>query len=486
MCAIIGALVLDGEYQTSKSYAVLRHIWEASHARGRDGRGYVLVTEKEIVAAENDVVLHKDVKRVGSARHLVLPKLTPLDGNMRLFIANLRAEPTTEYVAEKRLEDQQPYRSGKWHIVHNGTIANDHELRTVVHTEKVDTKIDSAAIAEVLNDAGERYLGTDDFDPFVYMVQRLKGSFAILAVNESNKNEIFVACNYRPVWYIEVPMVGFFFASARDYFPEGYTPRMVRPYTANVFSLADGKQQVITYPWLGVERNNKALVVCSGGLDSVVAATYTQKVLGMDVTLLHFHYGSRAQAPETQAIEAVAKFLGCELIYQQIGVYREEDSPLLQADSKIAGGEAGAEFAYEWVPARNLLMLSMATALAEARGIETLVLGNNLEEAGAYPDNEPEFIAKFNDLLPFAIGDGKKLQVIMPVGNMMKHEIVLLGVQCGAPLLITWSCYKAKLASDKYDPKRFVYRHCGVCGPCFMRRTAFKINGLNEVIDYEV
>lgn len=60
----------------------------------------------------------------------------------------------------------------------------------------------------------------------------------------------------------------------------------------------------------------------------------------------------------------------------------------------------------------------------------------------------------------------------MPVGNMMKHEIVQLGHQLGAPLDKTWSCYRAGEL------------HCGTCGPCYMRRKAFKINGLPEVIRY--
>jgi 7-cyano-7-deazaguanine synthase len=117
-------------------------------------------------------------------------------------------------------------------------------------------------------------------------------------------------------------------------------------------------------------------------------------------------------------------------------------------------------------------MLAMATAFAEARGIGTIVLGNNLEEAGAYPDNEPEFINRVNDMLPFAVGDGKRVRVIMPVGNFMKHEIVAIGHALDAPLHLTWSCYRAGEV------------HCGTCGPCYMRRTAFEINHLPEVIQY--
>jgi len=193
----------------------------------------------------------------------------------------------------------------------------------------------------------------------------------------------------------------------------------------------------------------------------------------MSIHLIHFLYGSRAEGPEVKAVQAVAEALGAELTLFPLPVYKKSDSPLLDPDSKVAGGEAGAEFAHEWVPARNLLLLSVATAFAEANGFDTIVLGNNLEEAGAYPDNEPEFIDRFNDLLPFAVGDGKRMRVIMPVGNMMKHEIVELGHEVGAPMDLTWSCYRAGEL------------HCGKCGPCYMRRTAFEIAGYPEVIEYK-
>ena len=54
----------------------------------------------------------------------------------------------------------------------------------------------------------------------------------------------------------------------------------------------------------------------------------------------------------------------------------------------------------------------------------------------------------------------------------MKWEIVKLGLEVNAPLDLCWSCYEAGEL------------HCGHCGPCFMRRTAFEINGVPEVIKY--
>jgi 7-cyano-7-deazaguanine synthase len=455
MCSIVGALVqrIDTHQKVQAVNDILEHIWQTSHERGRDGRGFVVNS-----SAEWAPLSYRDVLR-SDGRAVCAPALHKACRSA-VVVGNLRAEPTTEFVREKHLSDQQPYTVDKWSIVHNGTIANDKELRT----HDLPTTIDSAAIAEQLSTAN----GT--FDEFVEVIRKLRGSFAILATHTDHTDKLFVAANYRPVWYCDTPY-GVFFASSRDYLPQQYPSRMLKPYTAALFDIQGMSKEVSLYS--GSAQGERALVVCSGGLDSVVSATYAQRELGMDVHLIHFLYGSRAEGPEVKAIQAVAEYLGAELTLFNLPVYSKGDSPLLDPDSKVAGGEAGAEFAHEWVPARNLLLLSVATAFAEARGIDTIVLGNNLEEAGAYPDNEPEFISRFNDMLPFAVGDGKRMRVIMPVGNLMKHEIVALGNQIGAPMHLTWSCYRAGEL------------HCGTCGPCYMRRKAFEINNIPEVISYK-
>ena len=467
MCAVIGALLYDLTTPQSmlRASEILSHIYVSSFERGRDGRGFVSINGKDAP------VVFKEIERVEEIDNTKAPILFPARSQHVAVVGNLRAEPTTEYVADKSKEDQQPYSEDGWHIVHNGTIANDKELRT----GDLDTTIDSAAIVERLALSRAVQGGGSlrhTFWHFRKTIQELKGSFAILAIHDSEPDHMMIAANYRPIWFIHTE-VGVFFASARHYFPFGYAPQMIEPYTVSSFTIAsDGHLTMSTLPLWEQAEPRRALVVCSGGLDSVVAATVAQRRLGYDITLLHFRYGSRAEGPEVSAIWKVAKELGVGLWIRYLDIYEPSDSPLLQADSKIAGGEEGAEFAHEWVPARNLVMLAHATAMAEAKGFDTIILGNNLEEAGAYPDNEPEFIAKFNDLLPFAVADGKRVRVEMPVGNLMKHEIVALGHAVGAPLAHTWSCY------------RNGEKHCGTCGPCYMRRTAFKINKLEEVIEY--
>lgn len=473
MCSVFGALVhLRNRAQVEEANRILTVLYRRSIERGRDGRGWYMKTTDY----NDDLSFkqHRSTKRHNDRDSEDIPQF---DGSVEFgsLVGNMRAEPTTEFVNEKHDYDQQPYSSGRWHVVHNGTIANDKELRAPVPAwSRCETRIDSAAIPEVLAMVDRDFGDGDatDFGKFKLGINQLKGSFAILAT--VGADHIYVACNYRPVWYIETEY-GVFFGSTRRVFPEQFTPCMIEPYTVHEFRMTEQgpKNRMLRSNMRDNSYGAKALVVCSGGLDSVVSAAWA-KENGYRIELIHFQYGSRAEGPEVQAVQKVAEALGCKVTLFPLPVYKKGDSPLLDPDSVVAGGEAGAEFAHEWVPARNLLLLSVATAYAEANGFETLVLGNNLEEAGAYPDNEPEFIDRFNDLLPFAVGDGKKLKVIMPVGNMMKHEIVQLGLEVKAPMHLTWSCYRAGTV------------HCGTCGPCFMRRTAFQINNTPEVIDYAV
>lgn len=466
MCAIFGCLAWGlTPMHVERTCAIMDQIMFASRERGRDGWGYHVQEERTTGTGYN-------FERRSVQRDSVLERNDFFDTmhpvHQGSIIGNLRAEPTTEYVAEKREFDQQPYRAGGWNIVHNGTIANDHALRNHFEGQKLPTGIDSAAIVEYLAHLTEvnPHMGLDEV--FETMVKALKGSYAILATHDHHPGTVYVACNYRPIWYAWLDGACFF-ASSRSYFPHGFSPQMIEPYTAWKFTPMNAKRLLV--PEWGEHAPRRALVVCSGGMDSVVSARAIQHD-GLETHLLHFQYGSRAEGPEMQAIRAVAEAMDMPLHIIPMGIYDKQDSPLLQADSAIAGGEAGAEFAHEWVPARNLVMLSLATAYAEAKGFDVIGLGNNLEEAGAYPDNEPEFIQRFNDMLPFAVGDGKRLKIWMPVGNMMKHEIVAYGEQLGAPMHLTWSCYRAGEV------------HCGKCGPCFMRKTAYTINGLADPLPY--
>ncbi len=187
-----------------------------------------------------------------------------------------------------------------------------------------------------------------------------------------------------------------------------------------------------------------------------------------NTTLIHFDYGCKASRKEIESIINISNFFECD--FKVIPLISFGGSSLLMEEDKITEGKKGAEYAHEWVPARNLLMLSAATAFAEANDIGHIYLGTNLEEAGAYPDNEEQFILDFNSLLYGAVQNGIKIEIHTPLGGLMKHEIIPFGHNYNTPFHLTWSCYRG---GDS---------HCGVCGPCFMRKTAFERNGLIDPV----
>lgn len=339
----------------------------------------------------------------------------------------------------------QPYDG----VVHNGTIANDRELGAL------PGEVDSMVLPRVLD--------RSSLSAFAASLSRVVGSYALAVKTEDS---VFLACNYKPLYYWASADGTAYFSSMERHFdglvPFGVRPAKLPPYTA--MDLKTGER--IELPR---KDGRRALVIASAGLDSTAVAARLVRE-GYEVRLLHFQYGCRAQTRESERIPRIAHALGASHVVLTLPMPWTSSSTLLREDAALAGATEGAEYAHEWVPARNLVMLSYATAYAEAFGFHVIALGNNLEESGAYPDNEEEFTHLFDGLLPYATQNGYRVRVVSPVGHLMKHEIVALGLADGAPFAETWSCYRGGA------------RHCGECGPCFMRREAFRRNGATDPV----
>lgn len=394
------------------------------------------------------------------------------EGNVA-FLGNWRATPTPE-VEEAEL---QPYNG----MVHNGTIANDKELGGK------EGEVDSMVLSRVLNRSSVGRL--------VSSLQAVKGSYALACHNGSS---VLLACNYKPIHYYtmwgvsQYPTV--YFSSMERHFrgivPFGQRPAVLTPYSA----LDLATMEHVPIPRMVGKR---AVVVASGGLDSTVAAALLLRE-GYEVCLLHFLYSCRAESREARAVAAIGTRMGCSWQYIQVPyssmrgassivLDKVEKSVMCRAvlpgervptdeeviekyGPEISGPVEGAEYAHEWVPARNLVFLSLAIAYAEANRYSLVALGNNLEEAGAYPDNEEEFTGLVDRAADYAVQNGVEVRVKAPVGRFMKHEIVKMGTSLGVPWELTWSCYRGG------------ERHCGNCGPCFMRRTAFERSGMTDPV----
>jgi 7-cyano-7-deazaguanine synthase len=383
-------------------------------------------------------------------------------------------------VHEKTEADVQPFVSpdGMWVFVHNGTIANDKQLRESLVSDPdwvLPTKIDSYAIG----------LGLDQHG-FEYTVKHLlEGSFAILAISlASSTPKLYYATNYKPL-YIRgdlrrglVQVASQRSSLEHDYHPLADPgPQELEPYTYGAIELGELTVPELTKfslrdEWLA-PRTKRALIVCSGGLDSATAA-WSHHVSGDEVTLLHFKHGARAEGPEVRAVEALAARLGTKPLFVDLPVFQKHTwstltDPTAQINTK-EGGITGAEIAHEWVPARNTVFAALALAIAESEGYDVIGFGINLEESGAFPDNEPEWANKIRALIPYAVKPYAQVGLSTPVGNLMKREIVRIGLVMEVPYELTWSCYQG---GD---------RHCGECGPCWNRRTAFEMCGQKDPV----
>jgi 7-cyano-7-deazaguanine synthase len=310
------------------------------------------------------------------------------------------------------------------------------------------------------------------------LLSEIRGSFAFIIADKKNPNKIYIAQNFKPVYMMyDYELGAIFFTSLDDYFSQNPLDKVnitkLEPYS--IVSV-DSNLKIEKIDLIKPKDKKKVLVIASGGLDSTVAATYLLRQ-GHEITLLHFNYRHKAEEKEREAVRKISEYLQVPYIEIDTDLFKIiGHTTLLKGGGEIVKerqGEEGAEFAHEWVPARNLIFFSVALAIAEAYGFDAIASGINLEEAGAYPDNEMEFVRLFSKLSPYATGPNKKIEVMMPVGNLVKHEIVKLGVEIGAPLHLTWSCYEGG------------EKHCGKCGPCYMRKMAFKINGLKDPVEYE-
>jgi 7-cyano-7-deazaguanine synthase len=223
----------------------------------------------------------------------------------------------------------------------------------------------------------------------------------------------------------------------------------------------------------------KAVCVCSGGIDSTVAATIAL-LDGYEVHFFHASYGQRAEAREKEVVEKIAQYLDAkELMLVDIAFLKElGGSALTDLKRTVPVGEEvnldlDTETPSTWVPCRNLILLAHASAYAEVIGAEALFVGFNAEEARSYPDNDVEFVNRYNEVLEKAVASFSQPPVVKaPLVNLLKPEIIKKGMEVKAPLHLTYSCY---LGGEK---------HCGICESCLHRKRGFKDAGVEDPTEY--
>ena len=224
---------------------------------------------------------------------------------------------------------------------------------------------------------------------------------------------------------------------------------------------------------------SRAVVCLSGGMDSTVCATLAAR--DYDSYGLHFSYGQRTQARELQAARDVAQAVGLQELmeldtdlFRRIGGSALTDSRIDVPEAGVESGAAhrtGTDVPVTYVPFRNAHFLSAAVSWAEVLGATTVFLGAVEQDSSGYPDCRPAYYEAFNELIRRGTKQGE-IEVVTPLIKLRKHEIVTLGVELGAPLHVSWSCYSGETEA------------CGVCESCDLRLRAFAAAGLADPIPY--
>ncbi len=222
----------------------------------------------------------------------------------------------------------------------------------------------------------------------------------------------------------------------------------------------------------GAPGARSAVVLLSGGLDSLVAAHLAARVYRLRLAVTA-DYGQRAAAAEIAAAAQQAAALGVEhqgVHLPWLGAISgsalndaDTDLPQLCASELDDPAVAGATAVAVWVPNRNGVLLMVAAAYAEALGCDAVVMGINAEEGATFSDNTPQFTEAAERLLDYS--SARPLSVICPVAEMTKTQMVQTAREHGIPLTTLHSCYEAGPG------------HCWECESCVRLKRALENGG---------
>jgi 7-cyano-7-deazaguanine synthase len=217
----------------------------------------------------------------------------------------------------------------------------------------------------------------------------------------------------------------------------------------------------------------KAVVLMSGGMDSCVTAAIASRT--HRIAALHASYGQRTESRELESFHKLATHFGA---FARLAVRLDYFAAIggsSLTDQQLTINEAdlgNKDIPNTYVPFRNAHFLSIATSWAEVLGASKIFIGAVWEDSSGYPDCRPEYYEALNKLIRLGTRPTTDITVETPLIYLSKREIVEKGVEIGAPLELTWSCYRdTDLA-------------CGVCDSCALRLRAFQEAGLDDPIAY--
>lgn len=237
-----------------------------------------------------------------------------------------------------------------------------------------------------------------------------------------------------------------------------------------------GSIEVETETLESEETDGPKLAIClvSGGMDSCVTAAIAHEE-NDELAFLHVSYGQRTENRERQSFEALADHFNVKLrlVISLEQLARIGGSSLTDNSIPVTAADLSAHgIPSSYVPFRNAHLLAAAVSWGEVIGATSIYIGAVAEDSSGYPDCRPEFYDAFQTMVDIGTKPETHITIETPVIGMRKSEIVQRGIELGAPLHLTWSCYQES------------ERACGNCDSCALRLRAFREAGTVDPIPY--
>ena len=218
---------------------------------------------------------------------------------------------------------------------------------------------------------------------------------------------------------------------------------------------------------------NKSLILLSGGLDSLVALGYSKKHTDYNVQLaITFDYGQKSLKNEVDASRKICDYYGIEHKIIKLDWLKEITKTSLVTNNDIPDKDFLTSNSAKavWVPNRNALFLNIAASFCDSFGYNYILYGANKDEGETFPDNTEEFRKQISML--FKTSTLVQPEVIAPLINYTKNDIVRIAVEDTVPLELVRSCYRSG------------EKHCGKCESCYHLKKALIENCCDKLVDY--
>lgn len=237
-----------------------------------------------------------------------------------------------------------------------------------------------------------------------------------------------------------------------------------------------GSEEIATEVIEQAESDGPQLAIClvSGGMDSCVTAAIAHRE-NDELAFLHVSYGQRTEERERQAFDDVANHfrVNARLVISLEHLASIGGSSLTDETIPVTAPNLSATtIPSSYVPFRNAHLLAAAVSWGEVIKASAIYIGAVAEDSSGYPDCRPEFYEAFQNVIDLGTKPETRIEIRTPVIYLKKSEIVRRGLELGAPLHLTWSCYReSELA-------------CGNCDSCALRLRAFREAGASDPIPY--